>query len=164
MKKALFGLIAVCFLTTTFTVVSAKTNGQPFKDIWEYAKYLEQQIENIQLTPGPQGPQGEVGSMGSVGPAGKDGQDAQQGAGNIIFMHDDDYFLKTDGTVWQANPYPGPKFSQVTGPIAQLPVPVNQIVDWEYYSLIDSDGNYWRFCTNVCFGNDQSWYNYGPLE
>lgn len=37
--------------------------------------YVDTEIENIELTPGPQGPQGETGPQGPTGPAGTDGQD-----------------------------------------------------------------------------------------
>jgi hypothetical protein len=43
-----------------------KVPGQPFD-------YLQQQIDNIQLTPGPPGPQGPAGPQGEPGPQGPAG-------------------------------------------------------------------------------------------
>jgi len=43
-----------------------KVPGKPFE-------YLQQQIDNIQLTPGPQGPAGPQGIQGEVGPKGDTG-------------------------------------------------------------------------------------------
>lgn len=44
--------------------------GQPFQKIWHAILDLQEQIEDIQLTPGPQGPPGE---QGPEGPQGKPG-------------------------------------------------------------------------------------------
>ncbi|HCN10031.1 MAG TPA: hypothetical protein DIT01_19060 [Lentisphaeria bacterium] len=49
----------------------------------DYTSYrldaLQEALDNIQLTPGPQGPQGKAGSAGSVGAAGANGADGGQG-------------------------------------------------------------------------------------
>ena len=77
----------------------------------------------------------------------------------------DDYLLKTDGTVWVANQTPnagGPLFTQVQGGPAELPVPMSDIVNWEYYVLIDKSGNYWYFDYKESY-NDRKWINFGPL-
>jgi len=120
---------------------------------------------NITGPQGPKGDKGDRGEPGPVGPQGEAGQGATHGAGNIVFMHDDDYLLKTDGTVWVANQTPnagGPLFTQVQGGPAELPVPMSDIVNWEYYVLIDKSGNYWYFDYKESY-NDRKWINFGPL-
>ena len=50
-------------------------------DLTGYATetYVNEKIEQIELTPGPAGPQGEPGKDGAQGPAGKDGKDGAPG-------------------------------------------------------------------------------------
>lgn len=96
---------------------------------------------------------------GDTGEQGEPGQDAQHGAGNIAFIYseinpdrNDYWLLKIDGTVWhvdQNNFYPG-------GVDYQVPIPVSDIVDWQYNSLLDKDGNYW-------LRQHVGWLNMGPL-
>jgi hypothetical protein len=117
---------------------------------------------------GSQGIQGPVGATstiaGPMGPQGDRGLPAQQGAGNILFMYEVNpvTFLKTDGTVWQSGrTIDGTYFVQLHGAEGQIPVPVNDIVSWRGYSLIDKDGNFWHLESP---GSDQAaWLNYGPL-
>lgn len=118
----------------------------------ENFRNIEEQIAHIELTPGPQGPQG---------PQGEPGQNASHGVGNIAFIFED-YLLKTDGTVWVAwagnIPYTrvGMGYSGVTN----VPIPVEDIVVWQYSRLIDVDGNYW-FISLGCV--QCGWQNFGPL-
>ncbi len=78
MKKIITaGLITSLFLVglISLRVISANNepNGNPFQAILdaiaEIQANLQEQISNIQLTPGPQGPQGEQGPHGSPAPA-----------------------------------------------------------------------------------------------
>ncbi len=74
--------IAIAFLI--FAVVAAPVaavlpaksplpQGFPFNKIWDLLKDLQNQITNIQLTPGPQGIQGPQGPVGAQGPQGPPG-------------------------------------------------------------------------------------------
>lgn len=64
------------FNLTTFPTVS----GTPTADNQLVNKgYVDDQIENISLTPGPQGPQGEQGIQGPEGPQGPAGANGTQG-------------------------------------------------------------------------------------
>lgn len=155
MKKYI--VLSILALTLVAGTAYAKPNTtDPFKAVWDAIANLQQQIDGIQLLPGPKGDPGEP---------------ATHGAGNIAFMFNGDpaYLLKTDGTVWLArsigtwsNPDYSTGFYQIQGggdaKVADLPVPVTDIVAWEYYSLVDISGNYWYFNRN-----DDVWYNYGPL-
>jgi len=51
----------------------ATDGGNPFDMIWEAIQDLQTQIDEIELTPGPQGPQGEQGPPGPQGPPGEFG-------------------------------------------------------------------------------------------
>lgn len=119
---------------------------------------------------GPQGPQGEPGSMGQQGPVGpmglqgEPGLPALQGAGNIAFIKGDN-LLKTDGTVWWLRFENGqPSYTKRKGDgsdgVGNVPVPVSDIVDWQYNVLIDKNGNYWYISLG---GVQNGWTNFGPL-
>jgi hypothetical protein len=119
---------------------------------------------NIQGPTGPQGEKGDEGEQGEPGPKGDQGDPgspAKQGAGNIAFIHQD-FLLKTDGTVWRAFLGNVP-YTRITGEgdgVGNVPVPVNNIVSWQYSNLIDKDGNYWF----INLGNVRSgWQNFGPI-
>ena len=61
--------------SSAFADTDGKVPGKPFK-------YLQKQIDNIQLTPGPEGPpgpQGEVGTKGDIGDVGPKGDKGDQG-------------------------------------------------------------------------------------
>lgn len=113
---------------------------------------------------GEQGLKGDKGDAGSMGPQGEPGLSAQHGAGNIIFI-DGDHLLKTDGTVWLLRFDNGqPSYTLIDGinqtGVHNVPVSVSDIVDWQYNTLIDKNGNYWFIST----GNVQGgWRNFGPL-
>jgi hypothetical protein len=69
---ALVLVIFAIFTSPALAVLPSESplpSGNPFNFVWNLLKDLQNQITNIQLTPGPQGPQGEQG------PAGKDGAD-----------------------------------------------------------------------------------------
>ena len=58
-------------IVTGSTVYAAdKPNGQPFDAVWQAIGLLQTQIDEIELTPGPQGEQGIQGEIGPQGPAG----------------------------------------------------------------------------------------------
>jgi hypothetical protein len=90
---------------------------------------------------------------------------APSGAGNVAFIYGG-YLLKTDGTVWVAGSggeWPthykqvdGVNFSGVTN----VPIPVSDIVSWQYSGLLDKNGNYWFISTGNLQGG---WTNFGPL-
>jgi hypothetical protein len=110
---------------------------------------------------GDQGEKGERGEQGERGEKGEQGLSAQHGAGNIAFISGN-ALLKTDGTVWVAFRGNVP-FTRITGDgdgVGNVPIPVSDIVAWQYSSLVDKDGNYWF----INIGNVQSgWQNFGPL-
>lgn len=113
---------------------------------------------------GDQGEQGPIGPQGSAGQQGEPGESAQHGAGNIAFIKGDN-LLKTDGTVWWLRFENGvPSYTQRNegdgDVVRNVPVPVSDIVDWQYNTLIDKNGNYWYISTG---GNPVGWRNYGPL-
>ncbi|MFC1687081.1 collagen-like protein [Patescibacteria group bacterium] len=91
MKKVMItGLVVICALFITTTSVKglqlvAETldletvwnnevvlrGGNPFTALWQALANLQEQIDNIQLIPGPEGPQGPQGETGPQGPAGE---------------------------------------------------------------------------------------------
>ena len=116
---------------------------------------------NIQGPKGDKGDKGDQGEQGPVGPRGEPGLPAQHGAGNVAFIFED-YLLKTDGTVWAA--YRGNvPYTRILGNgdgVRNIPVPVSDIIDWQYSRLVDKSGNYWF----INIGNIQGgWMNFGPL-
>lgn len=67
MKKIvlLVSIIAVLLLVTTVLATEWQdtwNKGKPFEELWSTVAYLQMQIDNIQLIPGPPGPQGEPGA------------------------------------------------------------------------------------------------------
>ena len=166
-KKIIIALFLITFLS--INMVFAKTyidhadnyyqkicNKNNLKGIKAFVCDLRERIDNIEVVPGPQG---------------EPGLSAQQGAGNIAFIWDGDpsYLLGTDGRVWLANAYPGvgpapgvpPElFTEIEGPVAEIPVPVSDIIAWKYRSLLDKDGNYWYFSYR---SGPHQWVNFGPL-
>jgi hypothetical protein len=119
---------------------------------------------------GDQGLQGEQGVQGIQGIQGLQGEKgdlalpAQHGAGNIAFIAGDN-LLKTDGSVWWLRFENGiPNYYKRLGDgsdgVGNVPIPVSDIVDWQYNSLIDKNGNYWF----IGLGRVQEgWHNFGPL-
>ena len=61
-------LLVIMALATPALAKENQTNGTPFDEIWAAIKGLEQQIADIQLTPGPEGPAGPQGPQGIPGP------------------------------------------------------------------------------------------------
>ena len=103
---------------------------------------------------GIQGPKGDTGEKGEPG------LPAQHGAGNIAFVYSDGsgaLLLKTDGTAWWERSE-NSAFRRVEGNIGQVPIPVNQIIDWNLHNFLDENGNFWRFS-----GPDGNWVILGPL-
>lgn len=92
-RLALVALTVILAFTLTAGTVLAKepasgeaqNNGTPFQQVWDALKALQQQIfsmiadlqeqiDNIQLIPGPAGPEGPQGVPGPLGPKGDDGE------------------------------------------------------------------------------------------
>jgi hypothetical protein len=67
MKKTVLFLIA---LVLCFPVMTFAADGQPFQNLQRQIDQLNTQLQNIQLTPGPQGPEGPTGPAGPEGPRG----------------------------------------------------------------------------------------------
>ena len=65
-------LLSTAFVVLLMQPVESMAQGNPFDN-------LQNQIDNIQLTPGPQGPQGEVGPQGPQGDTGLTGDTGLQG-------------------------------------------------------------------------------------
>jgi len=65
----IFGIV-VAPVGATLPAKSPLPPGFPFNKIWELFQDLQNQITNIQLTPGPQGEPGPKGEPGPTGPAG----------------------------------------------------------------------------------------------
>jgi len=145
MKKYIV-LSVLALVLVSGTALAKSENGVPFADVWSAITNLQNQITNIQLLPGPQGEQGLQGiqgEQGEKGDKGDSGDSATHGAGNIAFLTsvtNGTYVLKTDGTVWQQG---GGIWKKLVGNQNILPVPVSDIVAWEYYSFIDKNGDYW---------------------
>jgi hypothetical protein len=80
-KSLLIGGVAAFALLSSFTVARAidGSTGVPFSALWDAVAYLQNQITNIQLTPGPQGPKGDTGPQGPAGPQGEQGIQGPQG-------------------------------------------------------------------------------------
>lgn len=77
MKKTVVVLIALVFCIPVITIAA---EGQPFQNLQSQIDQLKTQLQNIQLTPGPQGPQGPAGPIGPTGPAGPSGPAGPTGA------------------------------------------------------------------------------------
>jgi len=60
-------------------ICKGSTNGKGFQELWAAVCDLQQQIDNIQLIPGPQGPPGPTGATGLQGPPGPTGATGLQG-------------------------------------------------------------------------------------
>jgi hypothetical protein len=64
-------VLILCAPISAFAQVKAQ--GVPFQDLQNQINNLQQQINNIKLTPGPAGPVGPMGPAGPVGPIGSQG-------------------------------------------------------------------------------------------
>ncbi|OGY48964.1 MAG: hypothetical protein A3B89_02965 [Candidatus Buchananbacteria bacterium RIFCSPHIGHO2_02_FULL_40_13] len=77
MKKTIIAVSVIMLLLTVNVALAVTPNGTPFKAIWDVIIDLQEQIANIQSTPGPtgsQGPKGDKGDTGDVGPQGPQGE------------------------------------------------------------------------------------------
>jgi len=75
MKKAIIvGIALVCSVAIARMVSAQNAEGEPFQALWNAVKNLQQQIDNIELNPGPQGPVGPQGPQGEPGPRGPQGE------------------------------------------------------------------------------------------
>ena len=67
MKKYIISFTIIFLLLGTVTLAKSNPEGQPFQIVWEAINYLQEQIDNIELIPGPPGPQGSQGEQGLPG-------------------------------------------------------------------------------------------------
>lgn len=99
-KKYILVISLVGVLLLTNAVFANKGGISPFDAIRDAIAFIQEQIDDIQLIPGPQGPQGEpgligpqglqgekgpMGPEGSTGPAGADGQDLTEPTGPFTY-------------------------------------------------------------------------------
>ena|SRR3989344_7671199 len=106
---------------------------------------------NVQGPPGPQGPQGlqgEPGLVGPTGPQGLPGKDGVSGAGNIAFVWFQ-FVLTTDGRVWFWSPSTNQWVLESQYNIPDPPVPVSNILQWDFYSFLDTSGHMWLLANNA---------------
>jgi hypothetical protein len=153
--------------------VTKKWMKKTYKKVWKAITSLQNQINNIELTPGPQGPPGEKGDEGNPGVNGADGSDGAQGlpgvngtngeqgpqgepgpqgisgAGDIAFIYGDgqsspQLVLMNDGKVW-SHLVGIPENEPEWGRADALdaPIPVEQIVQWVGDQFLDINGDYW---------------------
>lgn len=78
-KMVVWGIVLVLFLGVNVVLAKDDPNGTPFRHLWQAIKNLQEQIDNIQLIPGPQGPKGDPGSQGPQGPIGPQGERGPMG-------------------------------------------------------------------------------------
>ena len=116
---------------------------------------LQEQIDDIEVTPGPQGEvgsqglQGINGTDGEPGPQGEQGPSGISGAGNIAFIYSGgqsgpQFVLMNDGKVWNhavGIPADEPEWNRANS--LDVPIPVEQIVQWEGWQFLDINGDYW---------------------
>lgn len=144
----LIGILIILF-GVNFVFAKDVPPGEPFKAIWEAIASIQEQINNIELLPGPQGPPGPPGPEGPQGPAGI------TGAGDVAFIYVDGgnskYVLKTDGTVWRWSPNSWVRMAEYN-----VPILTSNILQWEFGSFLDNNGNVWIYNTN-----NSLWVNYG---
>lgn len=72
------GLVAAV-LVFTGTMRLANAAGDPFTPLWNAIQGLQDQIDNLDLIPGPQGETGPQGDPGPIGPQGPQGEVGPQG-------------------------------------------------------------------------------------
>lgn len=65
--------LAAAILVFTGSMRITNAAGDPFTPLWQAIQGLQEQIDNIQLIPGPQGEPGIQGIQGEVGPQGPQG-------------------------------------------------------------------------------------------
>ncbi len=102
---------------------------------------------------GPQGTQGIKGDAGDTGPQGMKGDkgdNATHGAGNIAFCSSRygsscQAVLKTDGTIWE---WTGDIWIPMVNEPRSIPVPVSEVIDWEFQMVLDKNGDVWRWTNN----------------
>jgi len=69
----------VSLFTVAGTYAGSNPNGQPFQALWDAIADLQDQIDELELIPGPVGPQGPQGEQGEPGPPGPQGEQGEQG-------------------------------------------------------------------------------------
>jgi Collagen triple helix repeat (20 copies) len=73
-------LAAMLVLGVYVQAVGAQEGGKPFAALWAAIAELEERLDAIELTPGPQGPVGPQGPQGEPGPKGDMGDQGEPGA------------------------------------------------------------------------------------
>jgi hypothetical protein len=107
---------------------------------------------------GPTGASGFVGATGLYGPTGASGTvgatgaGGMVGAGNIAFIkYENNYHaLTTDGKAWLM--YWGTN-SWIRYPEFDVTIPTENIVQWDLYQFLDTDGNIWKRDNNSTWTN-----------
>ena len=80
MKKAIIATSAIVILLAfNFASANSTAKGNPFQELWGAIDWLQEQIDNIELIPGPQGEQGAQGESGIDGQDGLSGEQGEQG-------------------------------------------------------------------------------------
>lgn len=75
--------LAAAVLVFTGTMRSTNASGNPFAPLWEAIQGLQDQIDNLDLIPGPQGETGPQGDQGPIGLQGLQGEVGPQGPAGI---------------------------------------------------------------------------------
>ena len=80
MKKITIAVVAVVFLVSVnYAIAQTSSNAVPFSALWDAVDFLQDQIDAISLTPGPEGPQGPQGEQGIQGEQGLQGEQGPVG-------------------------------------------------------------------------------------
>lgn len=72
-------VLAISISASPLAFADKKDNGNPFQVVWDVIEDLQSQIDNIQLTPGPQGETGDTGAAGETGAQGIQGLPGSDG-------------------------------------------------------------------------------------
>lgn len=76
---AVFFISSVVFAADIPLTSDEKIPGKPFEDLWKAIADLKNQLNNIQLTPGPKGDKGDIGPQGIQGIQGEQGPQGLKG-------------------------------------------------------------------------------------
>lgn len=76
-KKVLVLLLLA--ISLSLVPVARAEGGNPLDSLWAAIADLQEQINNIELLPGPIGPEGPQGPQGEMGPIGPQGPQGEQG-------------------------------------------------------------------------------------
>ena len=65
-KYIVLSLATILIFVASISFTNAE-NGNPFQAVWNAITFLQEQVANIELTPGPEGPKGDTGEQGLPG-------------------------------------------------------------------------------------------------